>query len=64
MNGGFYIDTDVVEEYALDKVAILVRDIENIPHPLPLYLDLDDYIFLDDLEKDEEGRYLFPANLV
>ena len=63
INGGFYIDADVVEEYVLDKVAILVRDIEDLPDPLPSYLDLDDYIFLDDLKKDEEGRYLFPANL-
>ena len=63
MNGGFYIDTDVVEECVLDEVAILVRDIEGLPHPLPLSLDLDDYIFLNDLEY-KEGRYRFPASLV
>ena len=63
MSGSFYTTTDVVEECVLDEVAILVRDIEGLPHPLPLYLDLDDYVFLDYLEEDEEGRYLFPANL-
>ena len=63
MSGSFYTTTDVVEESVLDEVAILVRDIEDLPHQLPLYLDLDDYVFLDDLEEDEEGRCLFPANL-
>ena len=63
MSGSFYTTTDVVEECVLDEVAILVRDIEDLPHPLPLYLDLDDYVFLDDLEEDEEGRHRFPANL-
>lgn len=62
-NGSFSIYSDVVEECVLKKVAILVKNIENLPHLLPLNLDLDDYILVDDLEKDEEGRYLFPASL-
>lgn len=63
ISSSFYATTDVVEESVLDEVAILVRDIKDLPHPLPLHLYLDDYVFLDDLEEDEEGRYLFPANL-
>lgn len=58
MNGNFYISVDVVGEYDLDTVAILVRDIDFLPETLPLGLDLDDYIFLDDLEKIKGGHYL------
>lgn len=58
MNGNFYISVDVVGEYDLDTAAILVRDIDFLPETLPLGLDLDDYIFLDDLEKIKGGHYL------
>lgn len=64
--GGYYAITDVVEDCDLDDVAILVRDIENIPDQLPTYLGLDDYIFVSDLvEVEEDGcrYYLFPEEL-
>lgn len=60
IGNSFYVDTDVVEEYFLDKVAILVRDIEFLPDSLPSDLDLDDYIFLNDLEEVKGGYYLLP----
>lgn len=65
--GGYYAITDVVEDCDLDDVAILVRDIENIPDQLPTHLGLDDYIFVSDLVEveEEDGRryYLFPEEL-
>lgn len=58
IDGRFYIDVDVVEQQVLDRVAILVRDIDFLPEILPFYLDLDDYIFVDDLEEVQGGYYL------
>lgn len=64
-NGVFYISSHVIREDDLGEVAILVKDIKDLPDWLPLYLlDLDDYVFLDDLKEDEEGCYRFPSNLV
>ena len=63
-SGDFYINFDVVREDDLGEVAILVKDIKDLPDSLPLFLDLYDYVFTDDLDYCGEGRYRFPSNLV
>ena len=63
-SGDFYISFDVVGEQELDEAAVLVKDIKDLPDPLPLSLDLYDYVFVDDLDYCGEGRYRFPSDLV
>ena len=64
-SGHFYISFDIVGEDALGAgVIIVVQDIIDLPDSLPLSLDLDDYVFVDDLEDCGEGRYRFPSGLV